>query len=393
MDLLEKAFGSPSVVKERLTKSAFSYFTPLYDQGGWLPVHFLAELPSLSHFSAEQLLEMAKNTRYVVSLCEKLIRQKPKGQEPFTEYVLGVTGFPLDAGLAEVQMYFQRYASVSHVQFMGSSQGLWTVDSEKNDDPKPFYAVFIPDPDQLVHVLSLDHLYEDSTLSVLPYRIHPAPLTEKKKKVDYPLDRVIRFAVPSEKIRKHAILTVGNQHASVTHVDLQLPIRFAYLRLKTSNAKALVDILNRVGEPIMTEYGPLSEFYALSGEEERLYWAVTREKDRQQSQLTVTVDNFKKNTASPIKKSKRNRRLASMKGKGRRACVPRAAEPIERELDFEINQHGKRTLNQRIPTSTNKNNPKRRIIRQPKRTKIMSATDRMLQGILGDLSGFQMADE
>ncbi|TPX62817.1 hypothetical protein PhCBS80983_g00008 [Powellomyces hirtus] len=199
--------------------------------------------------------------------------------ESLARNLVKATGFAPSTTTVEVASFFAQYGNLANVT---------TVPGEGHA-----FHVDFTDPHDMIKVLAQTHTYEDSPIHVQgcskpQFVATPADATHAKQASStleahagvqlYPRNRIVRFTLQDPAVANVEIKAKLAHFATIHSVDLPKGAVHGHVRLKTGVAKQLLDVVARNGG-IQVNGDPV-ELTLLSGEEERLYWEVIREKEK-----------------------------------------------------------------------------------------------------------------
>ncbi|KAJ3156142.1 hypothetical protein HDU86_004110 [Geranomyces michiganensis] len=198
-------------------------------------------------------------------------------QESLAKTALEATGFATSTTAAEVSAFFSNVGPVAAVS---------------NSRPGVF-AVEFQNPHDMVRALAVqNHVYEDAQIQVrgiakpaldaaTSHAESPEPCTALEAHAgiaSYPRNRVIKFTLPDDSVTNVEIKDKIAMFATVHSVELAKGAVNGYVRFKAGVARQVLDVVARNGGlQVNAENVALS---LLSGEEERLFWTVQKEKDK-----------------------------------------------------------------------------------------------------------------
>ncbi|KAJ3037800.1 hypothetical protein HDV00_001301 [Rhizophlyctis rosea] len=309
---------------------------------GWLPATALltfkriSSITSYSPYVIEVATTLAPNIFESSPCGTKLRRRTPYdlrdaaiafAKETIAQNVVEARGFAPEKSSAEVKNYFARFGTVKDVTVM-------------NNPAEKVYAVAFEDPQVMIKVLASSHKYEDSKIHVsgrsatspeTQSTTAPRPLETRSKIHTFARNRVLRFKLPDPDTppSHQSLKTAFETLSPVTSIDLDRGASIGHVRFKRGVAKDVIPIAMRQGGLVIN--GEVLELTALTEEEDRLYWEVSQERERQ------VPEAVKKAIQAATQKAQQRRHAQGRKAKGKKGSARKGAETV-------INVHGKRAL-------------------------------------------------
>ncbi|KAI8824344.1 uncharacterized protein EV422DRAFT_519821 [Fimicolochytrium jonesii] len=265
---------------------------------GWIPITTLCSFKRLQSLTKDPLEvasvahELAQGILEVSTDGSKLRRLRPftaqdvanlSALAALSQNVVEVTGFARLTPASEVSAYFSRFGPVANVMTVpGQAEPVFHVEFQQAKD--------------MVEALARQHSYEDATLHVVgrtKKTIAGAEESQKKgpsnKKAsvleshaggDVPRrDRVLRFQLADGVTATGAeVKNAMSKFATVHSVELDKEATSGYIRLKKSVAVQLLPIIARQGGALV--HGEPLKLGLLGDDEERLYWEVSKQKEK-----------------------------------------------------------------------------------------------------------------
>ncbi|TPX70569.1 hypothetical protein SpCBS45565_g01618 [Spizellomyces sp. 'palustris'] len=257
---------------------------------GWIPISTLASFKRLQAITKDPLEIARAAVELAPAIFEasldgsKLRRRIPfdgkyaaeiDAREAISRNIVQVHGFGASTATTEVRAYFERFGPVVHLAAVGPvDKGTFNVEFANVQD--------------MVKVLAQSHVYEDMQIQVqgkskiarepsTPSGTTAAAISSLETHAGvttYPHNRIVQFVLSDPQITKLVIKAAAEQFASVHSIDLERDADAGYIRFKKSVAKEVVNVIERQGG--LQVNGERVELRSLEGEEERLYWSVSK---------------------------------------------------------------------------------------------------------------------
>ncbi|KAJ3176238.1 hypothetical protein HDU87_005453 [Geranomyces variabilis] len=291
LDILLTYFSNSGIsgTVANIPKSAFSQDDWA---AGWMPVAKIATFKRLQALTKNPLevasvaVQLAPLIFEVSQDGSRIRRRMPydakevaamSAQESLAKTALEATGFATSTTTAEVSAFFSNLGPVASAS-----------------NPRPgVFAIEFQNPQDMVRALAVqNHTYEDAQIQVrgvakaaLDTVSHTETSPEPCTALDahagvssYPRNRVVKFALQDASVTNVEIKEKIAMFATVHSVELAKGAVNGYVRFKAGVAKQVLDVVARNGGiQVNGEFVTLS---LLSGEEERLFWTVQKEKEK-----------------------------------------------------------------------------------------------------------------
>ncbi|KAJ3147818.1 hypothetical protein HDU89_005177 [Geranomyces variabilis] len=291
LDILLTYFSNSGIsgTVANIPKSAFSQDDWA---AGWMPVAKIATFKRLQALTknpsevASVAVQLAPLIFEVSQDGSRIRRRMPfdakevaaiSAQEALAKTVLEATGFASSTTAAEVSAFFSNLGPVASAS--NSRQGVFAIEFEN--------------PQDMVRALAVqNHMYEDAQIQVrglAKAALDPVSHTESAPEActaleahagiaSYPRNRVVKFALQDASVTNVEIKEKIAMFATVHSVELAKGAVNGYVRLKAGVAKQVLDVVARNGG--IQVNGENVTLSLLSGEEERLFWTVQKEKEK-----------------------------------------------------------------------------------------------------------------